>query len=1262
MSKRRISILALACHLLLVPGNAQAQADEKTLFFISNSHLDTQWNWDVKTTIEEYIPNTLNQNMALMDKYPHFMLNFEGAIKYMWMKEYYPTQYEAMKKYIQAGRWHVSGMSVDATDVMISSAESILHSMLYANKFYQKEFGVRGGYDIMLPDCFGFSYALPSLARHAGIRGFHSAKLAWGSEAYNSLPPFGIWQGVDGSQIYALYKPGAYDNHEDFNKDMTMDADMLSTINTNKEKYGVPAMFRYVGPRSDHGGGLKDDASSDTENTPYWLNLMAGKKDGNIQVKLVTPDECFDYLDKHKNEKYHVWNNELPMKSHGVGAYTSWGILKRWNRKNELTADAAEKASSLSYWLGVRNYPSEQIKDAWIRTIWQQHHDGLPGTSILKANDYSYNEYYTANKIFSRELKTSVGATTQYMDTQVEGTPIVVYNPLSHDRKDVVEGTMPCATKPLGIRVYGPDGTEVLSQITGYDEKTGQLRFIFAASVPSLGYAVYDVRVGEASSLTSTLAADPTAMQINNGHYQVDLTSSGNIAKVSDLEKSNTLLREVKLQMIYDHQDVWPAWEVSYTDVCRNPSDIVGGDAEITLVEDGALRKSFRIKRQTAGSTFIQYVRMSALSDRIDCVNEVDWQTPKRMLKVLFPFTFSNPNTTYDISLGTIQRSIRTSEHYEMQGHQWADHSSRSKQFGVSILNDCKYGWDKPANNSLRLTLLHTPSCGGYRHQANMDLGPNHFTYSIFPHDGDWTQQTQVEAARLNQPLLGFVADKHEGQLGRIVKFASLNTEKVSVKALKKAEDTDELIVRIYEWAGEDQTGVQMSFPVDILSAREVNALEEEVGSVAFEGKQMTFDIGHYQPKTFAIRLKTPEAVTQNIHEGTSVPITYNTDLMSYDKARGNANRIYTTHAYPADLIADELHVDGIRFAMGERTDGKYNALRISGQTLQLNRTNGENKLYLLMASTTEQGSVAKVTINGTEQSIQVPYFSGSMASPIAPTTFNASYRRDNVAFASSHAHNVEKKSNEIMKQMYIYKYCVELPEDATEVTISSSNRYLFLFSATIAANKTDDLQEFTSLLTEIDYVELSGENMSDNRLVPQTVTASHEIGSHESAKMANDQNTSTKWCVTGAQSETPYLEYTFKEPVVIQKWMVLCAAEESGDYVASDFKLQYQNESGAWVDADTVEKNQVNKITRYLTEITTSRVRLQMQKGEQDGYTTRIYEFAVYGHKESETGIYSMKDGKDIESDAVYNLAGQQVSSSYKGVTLKNGKKILVK
>lgn len=1235
--------------------------DEKTFFLISTTHLDTQWNWDVKTTISQYVKNTLFDNMTLMAKYPAFRLNYEGAIKYMWMKEYYPTEFEQMKKYVQNGQWHVSGMSIDASDVMMSSAESILHSMLYANRFYMKEFGVRGGYDVMLPDCFGFSYALPSLMHHAGQKGFHSQKLSWGSAAYDKLPHFGVWQGVDGSKVYALHKPGAYDSHEDWNKDLTNDSEILGKINTNISESGIPVAVKYVGPRGDRGGALQDNPDKEGENTPYWLSYNAQKQDGQIKVQLVSPDEFFQYMEDHDNGQYKVWNSELPMKTHGVGAYTSWGALKLWNRKNELLADAAEKASSLAMWLGARQYPSEQLRDAWVRMLWQQHHDGLPGTSVLSANEYSYNESYIANRAFAQELSTSAGAAIQLMDTETEGTPIVVYNPLSHERTDIVEGSIYASRRYNTIRVLDPDGNEVLSQVTDYHLPTHSLHFIFAAKVPSLGYAVYEARVGEKSELTSDLSFDTSQRKMSNGRYRITVNNNGDISNLSEVQNGRTLIGSaVRQQLIYDHEDTWPAWEVSYTDVCRTPSSYVSGNPEIELVEDGPLRKSLKVTRQQEGSTFVQYIRMNAVNDRVECVNEVDWQTYERMLKVNFPFYYANENDTYDISLGTISRGIRSSNEYEVCGHQWADHSQTRNRFGVAILSDCKYGWDKPNDKSLRLTLLRTPSCKNYSHQANMDLGPNKFTYALLPHEGGWSEQVQMQAGQLNQPLVAFVAPKHSGALGRRIAFASLSTDKVAIKVVKKAEDTDELIVRVYEWTGEDQEDVRLSFPISIVSAREVNGIEEEIGEATIVDGQVVFNIGHYQPKTFAIRLQQPEAMS--LHQpqlGSPVTLPYNIDLMSFDSARGDALSTYT-FAYPAELIPDTLMADGIGFVMGPRENGAKNVLRLNTpQTIALDRHPEENKLYLLLASPVEAGSQVTITMGEEEIVLDVPYFSGRVAEPPSCTTLTESYRKENIVFASSHAHKVSDKTNQTMQMLYIYKYGIELPEGVNEVTIKSSNLKALLFAATTSDSQTDDIVPFAPLTTEI---ETGNKMMWDDRLVPRSVTASHKIKDEEGPRYANDQDPTTKWCVGSSQSQTPYLQYVMKDTVVIERWMVLGAARESGGYVAKSFKLQYQAADGTWVDADVVEDNQMNKVMRTLSEpITTTRVRLQMVQGEQSEYTTRIYEFAVYGYLKSEgpTGIKTTDDGQPTSE--VYNLSGQRVShTNQRGVYIKNGVKVL--
>ena len=262
--------------------------------------------------------------------------------------------------------------------------------------------------------------------------------------------------------------------------------------------------------------------------------------------------------------------------------------------------------------------------------------------------------------------------------------------------------------------------------------------------------------------------------------------------------------------------------------------------------------------------------------------------------------------------------------------------------------------------------------------------------------------------------------------------------------------------------------------------------------------------------------------------------------------------------------------------------------------------------------------------------------------------------------FASSHAHKVSDRTNQTMQMLYIYKYGIVLPEGVTEVTLNSSDHKTFLFAATTSASQTDDIVPFASLTTEIESSLVNSK--WDDRLVPRSVSASHQNGTNEAARMANDQDPTTKWCVVSSQSQTPYLQYVLQDTAVVDRWMVLGAARESGGFVAKSFKLQYQAEDGTWVDADVVEGNQVNKVMRTLKQpITTTRVRLQMIQGEQNAYTTRIYEFAVYGYLKSEdpVGIVSPL-GETEEGAAVYNLAGQRLSKMQRGINIVKEKKVL--
>lgn len=286
---------------------------------------------------------------------------------------------------------------------------------------------------------------------------------------------------------------------------------------------------------------------------------------------------------------------------------------------------------------------------------------------------------------------------------------------------------------------------------------------------------------------------------------------------------------------------------------------------------------------------------------------------------------------------------------------------------------------------------------------------------------------------------------------------------------------------------------------------------------------------------------------------------------------------------------------------------------------------------------------------------------------PLTCTNLSATYRPEQLAFATSHAHGVSAKSNETMTQLYIYKYCIPMPKGATTASLTSADRKTFLFAATTASAGADELKPFTPITTEVDYTELGTRQSQtdDHRLVPSAVQASHQNGTNESGSKANDQNVATKWCVTSSQSQTPYLQYSFAKPVIVNRWMVLNAASESGDYVTPDFKLQYLDENGTWIDADVVTGNQLNKVVRTIAPITTTRVRLQIQKGEQNGGTTRIYEFAVYGLTVEEQtdalpNVSSVED-TNAEPSLLYDLSGRKVAApSSHGVYIINGRKVV--
>ena len=228
--KQPVVLFASLCFLASEAMQAQNAQNSPKAYVVSDAHLDTQWNWDIQTTIQEYVWNTLNQNLFLLRKYPDYVFNFEGAVKYSWMKEYFPTRYEELKQRVKEGRWHVTGSSWDANDVLVPSAESVLRNILYGQNYYRTEFGTEST-DIFLPDCFGFGWTLPSLAHHCGLIGFSSQKLGWRNHPFygDKKYPFtiGLWKGIDGNQIMFAH---GYDYGHRFKDEDLSDSEELKQL------------------------------------------------------------------------------------------------------------------------------------------------------------------------------------------------------------------------------------------------------------------------------------------------------------------------------------------------------------------------------------------------------------------------------------------------------------------------------------------------------------------------------------------------------------------------------------------------------------------------------------------------------------------------------------------------------------------------------------------------------------------------------------------------------------------------------------------------------------------------------------------------------------------------------------------------------------------------------------------------------------------------------------------------------------------------
>lgn len=1020
---------------------------EATLYVVGYAHLDTQWRWTYVETIRDYIADTLNDNFELMEKYPSYVFNFGGSRRYEMMEEYYPEQFAKLHEYVAKGQWFPSGSSVDENDANVPSAESLIRQVLYGNRYFQREFGV-SSQEFMLPDCFGFPAALPTALAHCGLRGFSTQKLTWGSAV--GIPfKVGVWEGPDGSSVIAALDPGAYVG--EVRSDLSMNDSWLTRVNNNGQQFGLYSDYHYYGT-GDMGGAPTEQSVAMIEKSVHG--------EGPLKIVSGPADWLFRTITPEQRERLPRYKGELLLTEHSAGSITSQAMMKRWNRKNELLADAAEKAATMAWWMG-REYPAARLEKAWGLVLGSQMHDILPGTSHPKAYEYSWNDELLAANQFAAVLTDSVGEVASVMDTSATGTPIVVFNPLSIDRQDVVVATLPW-TAPATQRphVIGPDGKEVPSQVLS--EGKSVITIAILAEVPSVGFAVFDVQAGEgAAKAESELHVDLNALE--NARYRVTLNEAGDVASIFDKKAKREMLAEpARLALMYENPAQWPAWNMDWSDRQNPPRSSVDGPAKVRIAENGPVRVALEVSREHEGSTYVQTIRLAAgeAGDRVEFDNNIDWMTRERSLKASFTLGVSNPKATYDIQIGAIERDNNNAKRYENPSHQWFDLTDKDGSYGVTVANDSKFGSDKPNDNTLRLTMLYTPGTrGGYQDQGTQDIGRHEILYALAGHQGDWREAgTPWIAARLNQPLMAFQTTAHEGSLGKAFSIARVSDSSVMITALKRAEEGNKVVMRLRELTGSDAENVQVTMTRPMRGASEVDGQERFIGTANLADGSLATSVHGYGLRAFAISPGNAPT-TVPARRTAAIQLAFDADVISTNANRSDGSISDTGLTLTAEQLPATITAGDVTFELGSTNPGAKNALVCRGQEIALPA--GDFDHVELLAASAHGDVSAAFHVDRIKRDVKIPSWQGYIgqwdnrvwSGDIQPVAFNWSpeyaglepgyVKQAEVAWYCSHHH--APAGDQIYQYCYLYKISIDVPKGSKALTLPKDERVMLL-------------------------------------------------------------------------------------------------------------------------------------------------------------------------------------------------------------------------
>ncbi len=807
---------------------------------IGHSHIDVAWLWRLCHTREK-CSRTFSSVVHLMDQYPEYQFLQSTPQLYEFIKEDYPEIYEKIKERVKSGEWEVTGGMWVEADCNVPSGESLVRQFLFGTRFMQEEFDVDCNI-LWLPDVFGYSWALPQIIDKSGMKYFMTTKISWSQYNRPTYDTFN-WRGLDGTEVLTHYittsdvgDPRFYT----YNGILKPASVRWVWDNYNQKDINDELLLAYGW--GDGGGG------------PTKEMIEMGKKmqelPGIPEVRFGKAEPFFDRLhEKVKdNPKLPVVDGELYLEYHR-GTYTSQGKTKKNNRMSEILYHNVELFNSFTTnVVDGYKYPQEEINAGWKTVLRNQFHDILPGSSIHEVYEDSEEEFAQVFTSGQEMLNNSLEVLAS--NVGVDGEKLVVFNPLSWARTGIV--TLPFEEGLANKSFVTEDGEELYTKVV---ENGGNKELMITVpKVPSLGYRAFKA-VEKTSDIEIASMLKVSKEEIENQYYIIKLNDKGQITSIFDKEAKREILPENRIanefQTFEDKPMSFDAWDIDlyYQEKIYPVNNLV----EMEIAEEVSQRVVLRFKWEFLDSMIEQRMIVYADQRRIDFKTDVDWHEHQILLKAAFPVDVRTTKATFEIQYGCAERPTHwnTSWDYakfETVAQKWADLSER--EYGVSLLNDCKYGYDIK-DQTMRLTLIKS----GIDPDREADQGHHSFTYSLYPHIGDWYEgNTTKEAFELNYPLLASKVDTKAGKLPLQQSLVDVEAQSVILDTIKKAEDDDSLILRFYEYGNKRDT-VKVTLADSIKEVFECNLMENEIEKVDSKDNQFEFSAKPFEIRTFKVKL-----------------------------------------------------------------------------------------------------------------------------------------------------------------------------------------------------------------------------------------------------------------------------------------------------------------------------------------------------------------------------------------------------------------------